>query len=141
MCVLFFLQLSLSFVHAFLHVSVLFFFQLLLQFFACFLSHDHSSFPFGLVSATINDYDISIFIKKYFDVVQALPRGSSTSTQVKFVRMDTYMDWIGLHVHIKKLLFLTCHRWLLWVVSSIIMASLDPQLLTIVEPIKQYLYH
>jgi hypothetical protein len=49
MRVLFFLQLSLSFVHAFLHARVLFFCQLLLQFSARFLSHDRSSFPFGLV--------------------------------------------------------------------------------------------
>jgi hypothetical protein len=43
------LQLSLSFVHAFLHARVLLFCQLLLQFSARFLSHDCSSFLFGLM--------------------------------------------------------------------------------------------
>jgi hypothetical protein len=49
MHVLFFLQLSLPAVHAFLHSCMLIFCQLSLQFSACFLSHDRPSFHFGLV--------------------------------------------------------------------------------------------
>jgi hypothetical protein len=59
MHMLFFLQLSLFFVHSFLHACMLIFCQLLLQFSARFLSHDHYSFHSGLVPTTRLSLELS----------------------------------------------------------------------------------